>query len=390
MPGVLTELGWLFDPVELIVQILYGALTAVLLIFGTDLAGRYISADKRTRMDAAYLFFFIMSTAMIGYGLYMITALVNYFYNRVDWIVSFQKFVVILILGPFCMVSERIMSKKKRKVSISSILTVVTTIYLAALVFMEYFDDDNLELATTYYIPAFVVFAFFAIFGMIGFVVVLFVKLSPQKEIKKRLLLGMLAGAVALVGEAVQVMGRSPPTMLYVYGTLMEIAGFLIMRYFFLSVPSYGELEWKNGMVEMHVIMAETGLSLYYHVFEKINPASLKGDVEIKMTIEESARPDTDLIGGGMIGISTMLKEIAGTKGKLESIKIGEKQLVFKTGEHLMVLLLADKYLGVYDSILLELVRELEAANPGLASFTGDTSKLTIKPIVEKTFNIKA
>ena len=104
------------------------------------------------------------------------------------------------------------------------------------------------------------------------------------------------------------------------------------------------------------------------------------------MTIPESERPNTDLIGGGMIGIKTMLGEIAGTKGTLENIKIGEKNLTFKHGKVVMALLLTDEQLGVYNGMLFNLVQEIENAHPNLANFNGDTRTLHMTDIVDRYF----
>ena len=62
-----------FTAIELVVQILYGALAMLLILTGIDLFGRYIQADKRTRRDAAYLTFFIIAAACLFYGLYLMT-----------------------------------------------------------------------------------------------------------------------------------------------------------------------------------------------------------------------------------------------------------------------------------------------------------------------------
>ncbi|HMF34518.1 MAG TPA: hypothetical protein VKK79_24055, partial [Candidatus Lokiarchaeia archaeon] len=102
--------------------------------------------------------------------------------------------------------------------------------------------------------------------------------------------------------------------------------------------------------------------------------------------IPEAERPDSDLTGGAMIGIQGLLSEIAGTKGKLKNVQIGEKTLTFNQGENTLVLLLTDSDLGVYHSILYRLARAIEEANPNLAKFNGDTRTLNIEPTVDKFF----
>ena len=84
-----------------------------------------------------------------------------------------------------------------------------------------------------------------------------------------------------------------------------------------------------------------------------------------------------------------MLAEISGDKGKLENIEIGEKSLVFKQGKTILCLLLAEENLGVYHSLLEELVRKIEDAHPFLEEFNGDTRQLKIEPIIDEVFDLK-
>ncbi|MHA1647294.1 MAG: hypothetical protein ACTSVL_06955, partial [Promethearchaeota archaeon] len=104
---------------------------------------------------------------------------------------------------------------------------------------------------------------------------------------------------------------------------------------------------------------------------------------------ESEARPNTDLVAGGLVGIKGMLSEISGDKGKLENIQIGEKSLVFKQGKTVLCLLLADENLGVYHSLLDDLVQRIEMSHPDLDNFNGDTRKIHIAPIVKEVFDLK-
>ena len=81
-----------------------------------------------------------------------------------------------------------------------------------------------------------------------------------------------------------------------------------------------------------------------------------------------------------------MLSEIAKTKGSLETIQVGNRDLIFKQGKYIFVLLLANKNLGVYHSILMDLARQIEESNPRIANFNGDLMSLNIPPIVDHYF----
>ncbi len=169
---------------------------------------------------------------------------------------------------------------------------------------------------------------------------------------------------------------------MYIGGTIIELLGWIGTRYFFLKIPSYSEIEWKSGLIELHVIVLESGISIYYQYFEK-QTIQCKDPAEFS---DPYQRIDSHLIAGGLVGIKAMLDEIAQTRGSLETIQIGNKFLIFKQGKKIMTFLLADKNLGVYHSILLDLTKEIEAANPTLANFKGDIKNLSISPIIDRHF----
>jgi hypothetical protein len=405
---------WVFTPIDLVVQLLYAGLSAILLLFGFDLLGRYLRADKRTRTDAAYITFLIIAMAMIGYGLNLIPTMINYFYPpRIPWVYALQQFVIVIIVVPFGMVAEQILFKKKMKVSIVTTLGIIVAVYMMIIVIVEAVDDTIIsnDVRGWMFYPAWASYALFGLIGFFGFLIIMFKLLSPQKEIRHKMVWALFAGFIALFGAVIQGMIRvgAPDSNIilsgdvtlitvsggntnwwYVIGAIIEIIAWLIMRNIMLSIPNYSEFEWKTGMIELHVILAETGISLYYKSFHQVKPEDLKGNVKVTVNIpEDEARPNTDLVAGGLIGIKGMLGEISGDRGKLENIQIGEKSLIFKQGEVLMCLLLADKNLGVYHSTLRDLVFEIEKSHPDLKNFNGDTRMLHIGPIVEQVFGFK-
>jgi hypothetical protein len=371
-----------------LIRILYGILMATLFLFGAELLSRYMKADKDIRSDPAYMVFFVISMAVIGYALYMVLAIINYDLitdaKKSDGTIALQVLFVVFILVGLSWISEKIIFKKL-KISPTLVFGGISIIYSIVLTILE-FSDPNIVAGPTLYYPILALFFILGIIAFLGIIIIFFVKLRPQKAITRKIMWGLIIGIIGLAGSFYASTGRADANIHYVIGTIIEIIGWLGLRHYILSIPSYSELEWRNGMIEMHVIMAETGISLYFRTFRRISPHALKGDLKVEMTIPEEERPNTDLIGGGMIGIKTMLGEIAGTKGKLESIQIGEKYLNFKTGDNIMVLLLTDMNLGVYQSLLLNTVQEIEAKHPGLADFNGDTRQLHIAEIVDRFF----
>ncbi len=386
-----------FNTIEMLVQILYGGLIVLLLLFGLDLLQRFLLADKRTRRDPAYMVFFIIAVAMIGYGFYMFPAMVDYFYQNdynfdsenIDWI---KYLIIMLILFPIAFVVISIVLPKNKVVQISNLVIGGGTILYALILSIYLFiDTGEANIGSGFTIPVIILVILYGLIDFAGIIFILVVKLSPQKEVRKRVLLGLLGIVIAGIGGIIEANARSENTSSwwYVWGTVTELVGFLVMRHYFLSIPSYDEFAWKSGMIEMHVIIAETGISLYYRSFHQVAKADLKGDIKVTASMPESAsRPNSDLVAGGLVGIKGMLAEISGDAGKLENIEIGEKSLVFKQGKVVLCLLLADENLGVYHSMLDDLVQKIELVHPNLDNFNGDTRQLKIEPIVDEIFGI--
>lgn len=391
-----------FTTIEMFVQILYGAFVVFLLLFGWDLLERFIKADKKMRGDPAYMVFFIIAIAMIGYGIYTLYSLVNYFFKDdfevqggldLAWMAPLQFCLILCMIAPIGYVCLLILLKKKRNIAhIVGIFSGLIIIYMFIITLIVGLNPDSIEtnMTSPFILPALIVIGLYALMDFGGIAFILIVKLAPQKEVRNRVLLGVLGIVIAGIGGFYEVSKRGPDNWGYVYGVLLELLGFIVMRYFFLSIPSYDEFAWKNGMIEMHVIIAETGISLHYQSFADLKAKDLKGDIKVTATISESeARPNSDLVAGGLVGIKGMLAEISGDRGKLENIEIGEKSLVFKQGKTILCLLLADENLGVYHSLLDELVMRIEEEHPGLENFNGDTRKLHIAPILEDVFDLK-
>ncbi len=160
----------------------------------------------------------------------------------------------------------------------------------------------------------------------------------------------------------------------------MTLFFWLLSGYTLLSIPSYSEIEWQSGLLELHIIHTDTGISLFSYDF-----SSFRKD----LTGKKEERPSTDLITGGITGMKSLLGEIAGDKGKLKNIEIGTRKLLFNSGKHITCLLLCDNNLGVYHSILLSLVEAVEKRNKRLENFTGILDDLVFEPIVQELFEVK-
>src|SRR4030042_6081128 len=108
--------------IECTVYILYGALTALLFIIGTDILGRYLKADKQQRGDAAHMTFLVMGSALIGYGCYMTTQIVGKLIitpeqtQPPDILTALLIPVVVIILSAFALTAEQFVFPRKSRI----------------------------------------------------------------------------------------------------------------------------------------------------------------------------------------------------------------------------------------------------------------------------------
>ena len=389
-----------FTTTKSLVLLMYGGFIVLLILFGWDMLTKYVKADKRTRRDPAYMIFFIIAVAVIGYGFYTCFATINDFYKEdylsegynLLWLVPLLYFLILLMIVPIGYVCLVILFKKKKIYAIiAGILGAISIIYMFVLIIITGNDPTvNVNASSALMLPIIVLFGIFGIIDFFGLVFILVVKLAPQKQVRNQVLLGIMGIVIAGIGGALEITQKRHDNWLFVIGVFIELIGFIIMRHFFLSIPSYDEFAWKSGMNELHVIIAETGISLYFKLFKDVKKGELNGEIKITATIPESeSRPNSDLVAGGLVGIKGMLSEISGDKGKLEHIEIGLKSLVFKQGQVALCLLLANENLGVYHSLLEDLVQKIEENHPNLANFTGNLKEIRIAPLVSEVFGLK-
>ena len=177
--------------------LLYGALTAILFIFGVDLLERYFKADKQTRGDPAYMFFFVLGSSITGYGFYMILAILNYYYFQANYFASslatlLQLAFIMVIMTALAITSETIVFPKKRsmklgkvQVGLLSFFAIIVVLYIMILFFIDLFDPDgynsSLPLA---FIPIVIAFLIYGLIGFIGMLILLFRRLNPQRKLK--------------------------------------------------------------------------------------------------------------------------------------------------------------------------------------------------------------
>ncbi len=142
------------------------------------------------------------------------------------------------------------------------------------------------------------------------------------------------------------------------------------------EIISIKEQSWPDMLFHLYVIH-ESGMLLYEHSFQKIGS-----------TVE------SDLVSGGIIGLTTMLEEIVHGNQRLRTIDHGDKKLLFRYSldQKIIYVLLIKEDLLVIRNKLKSFAGEFEERFAGqIANFNGvrpDKWKET-KEIVQKNFERK-
>lgn len=231
------------------------------------------------------------------------------------------------------------------------------------------------------FLPVFIAYAILGISGFISVAKILLINLKPLKKVRQIIIaslgIGMIIFILSMISGIYRANIGSETDILYIWNRFLYIFCWLIMRYFLLSIPSYSEFEWKNGVLELYVMHGSSGLLLYSQSYRK--------DFDLK---ELENQVESDLISGGIVGIRTMLEEIARDKGSLKHIEIGKRHLIFSSSKAITCFLLCNHNHGVYYSILQNLGELIEQSYPQLIQFNGNLDGINIKALVEKSIDI--
>ena len=154
----------------------------------------------------------------------------------------------------------------------------------------------------------------------------------------------------------------------------------LVLLFFSKEMLPLKEKEWYESLIHFYVIH-KSGLLLYEHEFIKV---------------EE--RAESDLVSGGIIGLTTILGEIVKGKEKLRTIDHGDKKLMFKYSpdkDVIFVLLIGEDLIVLRNKLNLfitefldEYQEKVEKLQGVIASEWAGVSRLIEKHFSRKYFEI--
>ncbi len=354
-----------------IVKVFYGVLALQVFVTGEEILRKAIIAGKIAKKDPVISIFLVAGVSIIIYGIYVVVYIITDLFTKYPPLIDFdllffeflKYFVVLVMLAPINLISIDYIHGKNRFYRLLQSFFAINMIYLFII-----FGLKIINITISNYLGVSI-----SILGIVGFYVFfrfMLVDLQTQPKIQRSLLFAILAFIVCIGGEILQIIGRiEPPTLLFAIGTAVEIIGWILLRYVGKLFPAYNEFEWRSGLIECHVILL-SGISIYHGKF----------DVSINT-------PNSELVGGGIIGVKTILGEITQESGQLKFIQIGEKYLVFQSGSYIIVSLLCKQNYGIYHSLVKELVEKIEHENPSLADFRGNVDELSIVTHIKNIFD---
>ncbi len=152
-------------------------------------------------------------------------------------------------------------------------------------------------------------------------------------------------------------------------GHMIFVSGIIFFAVGFWSLPSLKELEWRDKIKHLYIIL-EGGVNIYDHSF----------------IIEDTFQ--SDLMAGGISGITTLMQELTKSKERAEVIRQKDVQILFKYGKFITAALIAVEDLEILHFKLKKLVDEFEILFQYiLPKWKGDLEIFSpVKVMVERIF----
>lgn len=240
-------------------------------------------------------------------------------------------------------------------------------VVLIAMIILSFFIPSLIDI-TQYFTYSFMV-------PMIGLFLFYLGKLntllpSKLKKYSRSLILFLFVFTLGFVGMtdfAIRYFGLG--LWIRLIGMLLQIGGILIIAFFFLRLPTWNELEWRDSLHSL-IVVYSGGISMYQHDFrqkgKEINPILISGALEM---------------------IKSLLNEVL-PKGQLKVLDVQEKKIIVEQGIYITVAMIADAKLESLELLLHSFVNDFEQFfGQYLPDWEGDTDIFApTKAIVEKIF----
>ncbi|MHA1271615.1 MAG: hypothetical protein ACTSPY_17615 [Candidatus Helarchaeota archaeon] len=213
------------------------------------------------------------------------------------------------------------------------------------------------------------------------FILVLFfhfyIYLKAPKEYKKDLFLSFFGFLIFLISYTL-------PTAIAQYilniplDTLIIISSTLIVcgiGLYTIKIPPNAELEWHKSIIALLIIHSKKGITLYDYVFNQ----KLENDLD-----------ESDLIAGGLVGISTIIQEMTKSTTNLKIIQQEKRVIILENGSFIISALISNEDLQILRKKLIILTQKFENLfNLYLKDWNGNVEIFKpTKALIEESFEI--
>ena len=140
----------------------------------------------------------------------------------------------------------------------------------------------------------------------------------------------------------------------------------------FYTIPSFTEFDWYKKVRHLYILNSQ-GLCLFQQPFRKGSLA------------------DEDLLGGSLIAIQSLMKEMIQTERSLQVIDHGDAKIIFEHSRHAVGIIVADEDLYIVHLKLQQLLHEFQVLfGPTMQAWTGNLDIFKpLQPFVNKIFELE-
>jgi hypothetical protein len=129
-------------------------------------------------------------------------------------------------------------------------------------------------------------------------------------------------------------------------GDISLLLGMLFISFFFFGLPSLDEAKWMDNLLNSHLyVIHKSGTCCYEYTFSGV---------------EKYDELDSQIITGGLTGITQILSNMIKSNEKLEVVEVEDKQLLFTYGKYITLVLIVNERLKIIQSKLKDFLNYVE------------------------------
>ncbi|TFH03908.1 MAG: hypothetical protein E4H14_15825 [Candidatus Thorarchaeota archaeon] len=301
-----------------VVLVLHSAVVLYSILFSATFISQWYRGALRKMNDVRLAW----SVFMAGMACNSFSFIMSDFYFTMDpgsllWIKTGYLMMMVSLIGFFFALEKILPYKTRHGFTIAGAIVAAITV-----------------LAPREYLTALALSASLVVFGILVLFFTFFVRNTSGivKQSMRMIVVGFIIGFVGyLLRSDFIYYGLGEPA--YLFGAFCLVAGLLIMGVAVLGSPALDELDWKEQMLELYVIHS-SGILMYH---EKFIPT-----VDL----------DENLTAAGLAGAQELFKEITQSKAGLNTLSIGEFDILFaQRNDFTTVLVASSPYRVLLDKV---------------------------------------